>query len=206
MEEEFEQLRRERDSLAAKLAANEQEEAVAKDIAKDLQATLARMITDRLPVELVPKTDDLPSALTALTRLKTERNNAMVERDDAVKGWNDAVKGWDELTSVVEKNLSRYEAVRNERDQLAAHCERLRSTLDEAICLLVTALVEPQQITDADISEFRDICNATPAHSLAAIKAQAVRDWAEKYEQKFTATGVAVRDAMDYANQLEAGE
>lgn len=80
-----ERLTSERDELAAKLAVHEQEEAIAQDIAKALQVALAKNITDRLPLELVPENDDLPSALTALTRLKTERNNAMAELNHIYK-------------------------------------------------------------------------------------------------------------------------
>ena len=39
-------------------------------------------VINRLPNELVPDVKDWPSLLSALTKLKTERNNAVVERNE----------------------------------------------------------------------------------------------------------------------------
>ncbi len=40
-----------------------------------------RDVINRLPVELLPKTPSWPALLTALTQLKTERNNALAEAE-----------------------------------------------------------------------------------------------------------------------------
>ena len=50
--------------------------------------------------------------------------------------------------------------------ELVAQVDRLRGGLNQAIELLVAALIEPQQITDKEICELRDIEQATPAQYL----------------------------------------
>ena len=104
----------------------------------------------------------------------------------------------------------------NERDALAAQVEQLRSGLNQAIELLVTALIEPEQITDTEISELRDIEQATPAQCLAEVKAQAGRDGfiagATRVMDEYCAPRpfFLERKADKYANQLrqsaKAGE
>jgi len=58
--------------------------------------------------------------------------------------------------------------------ELAAQVEVLRSGLNQAIELLVTALVEPQQITDAEIFDLRQIEQKIPAACIAQVRAEAV--------------------------------
>lgn len=76
-----------------------------------------------------------------------------------------------------------------ENKELKAQVEQLRGGLNQAIELLVTALIEPQQITDKEISELRGIEQSTPAQCLAArdaeIKAQAVYAFAENVISHF---------------------
>lgn len=104
-------------------------------------------VINRLPSELVPDKRDWSSVLTALTKLKTERNNAVVERNE-----------------------------------LAAHVERLRGALTglESAC---------KACADAHgLDVYADLCEAagnacrvleeTPAQSLEAVK----REWAESVD------------------------
>lgn len=90
---------------------------------------------------------------------------------------------------------------------LQAQVKQLRNGLNQAIELLVTALVEPQQITDSEISELRDIEQATPTQCLAEIKAQAGRDGfvACYFSLRKVQCGDVfdlVKAADEYANQI----
>lgn len=91
-----------------------------------------------------------------------------------------------------------------ENDELKAHCERLRETLDEAICLLVTALHEPDQITHDDIGCYRDAERAVPEQSLNELKAQAIEEVVKECMSSSDDVMVEVKatQLMCYANKL----
>lgn len=89
-----------------------------------------------------------------------------------------------------------------ENAELKAQVEQLRGGLNQAIELLVTALVEPQQITDSEISELKDIEQATPAQCLAEVKAQALEDEARLWPDDLTECSHVKSSLIESANEL----
>jgi hypothetical protein len=65
-----------------------------------------------------------------------------------------------------------YEQLEQQRNELAAQVGRLRGALNQSIELLVTALHEPEQITESEIHDLRTIELEQPPTALAALKAQ----------------------------------
>ena len=61
------------------------------------------------------------------------------------------------LEQQYEEHYHRLLELENERSRLCARVNQLENTLNQAIELLVTALNEPEQITDKEIAEFREV-------------------------------------------------
>ena len=88
-------------------------------------------VINRLPSELVPDKRDWSSVLTALTKLKTERNNAVVERNELsahverLRGAYNSAKTWEDLGDVLNETTAQsLEAVK--REWLAEFVESAR--------------------------------------------------------------------------------
>lgn len=78
------------------------------------------------------------------------------------------------------------EALKKERDELVAQCERLRAGMNQAIELLVTAIHEPEQITEGEIHDLRTLERETPAASLAHVRAEAIEEAVGLYAHKWS--------------------
>ena len=78
-------------------------------------------VINRLPSGLIPESKDWSSVLSALTKLKTERNNAIAERDELAAqverlrcAYNSA-KTWEDLGDVLKETPAQsLEAVKRE--------------------------------------------------------------------------------------------
>lgn len=78
-----------------------------------------------------------------------------------------------EHIDIVEDHI---ESLEKQNAELAAQVEALRGGLNQAIELLVTALVEPKQITEEEIHDLRTLEQSTPSRHLRNIQAEAGRD------------------------------
>lgn len=81
-------------------------------------------VINRLPSELVPDKKDWYSVLSALTKLKTERNNAVVELNELaaqverLRGAYNSAKTWEDLGEVLNETPTQsLEAVKRECNQ-----------------------------------------------------------------------------------------
>jgi hypothetical protein len=103
------------------------------------------------------------------------------------------------------------EAEAKRGDELAARVSELEGSLDESIDLLVTALVEPEQITDNDILRYRDVYNRSRSASLLMHDADFACEIASKWmgeAESIGAKSVYADELIDIANELrkQAGE
>jgi hypothetical protein len=94
---------------------------------------------------------------------------------------------WRQMSRIANgaSKLESAEQLKQERDQLAAQNARLREGLNQSIELLVTAIHEPEQITEPEIHDLRTLELETPAASLASIQADAIERAAKLYSHKW---------------------
>ena len=113
-------------------------------------------VINRLPSELVPDKRDWSSVLTALTKLKTERNNAVVERN--------------ELAAQVERLRGALDGIANPIGKLVKEAEDAGADIDGVYVV--------QFAKDAEMLKgwARSALAETPAQSLEAVKRELRRN------------------------------
>ncbi len=110
-----------------------------------------------------------------------------------------------EMRGRVNDLTSRAEAAERERDEAQAHAEDLRGALEEAVTMLdgwkVREWYGDRQVAHHELMKFRTILNRTPAQSLARLKAEVLRELAEKMRGMDMDIGAEIADSE--ADQLE---
>lgn len=110
--------------------------------------------------------------------------------------------------------MNEIEQLKQRIAELEAQSERLRGGLNQAIELLVTALNEPQQITESEIHDLRTLEKSTPAQFLSEHNREVAVRAVEEFTKYIDGTGELSIDDIyflgeeseEYANKIKSGQ